>query len=382
MRQDWFILSLEDGGLRPTRAPGSHKPVRWIERDLENLLALNPDFLGLADQQPVRLRGVRGTVTSPDQAYFDELGRSTVVEVKRIRASLPVLAQAISYGNHWSLFPPGEIGDDLEELADRKRRGLKFGNALYELISWASGKPDREGELALLEKLGDIALERINPPWANNAAADIRSWALNRCKGGHFPCLGAAPRYIVVATGFTDESVEFAEQLSQRMVPIELTEVEVIKERGNIYVGRTFVHRDPHSEPTWRLLRRAWELPIVRNHFAVNGWADALNRESFSLSAADTFDAKFWLCASDDEANITTVVPDGWYRGRSELRKSLRTKFLDALPNDVDRGERWLEWEFKLPKEREDAVRCVSDVASAILEVLVPAAHEAREFQV
>src|SRR5438445_6726614 len=55
MAQDWFRLSLKDGELEPARAPSGSTPMRWIERDLESLLALNPNFLQVADHLPLRL---------------------------------------------------------------------------------------------------------------------------------------------------------------------------------------------------------------------------------------------------------------------------------------------------------------------------------------
>jgi hypothetical protein len=169
-----------------------------------------------------------------------------------------------------------------------------------------------------------------------------------------------------------------AENLTQRMVGIELVEVEIVKSRGRIYVGREWVHRDPVSEPTWRLLRRVWDLQPIRDHFVVNGWADALNRESFSLSVRGAVDARFWIWATGSDACITTVVPHGWHKTDRERRSQLRRKFLGALPDGGDGSGSWLWWEFSLPKQQRDVSECILHVAEAIREVLVPAALGAR----
>ncbi len=380
MAQDWFILSLNDGSLERVKAPAESKPVKWIERDLENLLALNPNFLGVADHLPLRLRGVRGTVTSPDQAFIDELGRVAVVEVKKIRASLPVISQVMAYANHWQLLPPREIGCGLQEFSGEVHGAEKLGQALFELQAWAEEEPEHAADASQLRSLGKRVLGRLNANWARRPVTSINAFAQQHWGRDQLPCVGAPPRMIAVAPGFSDECIDFAEQLTQRMVGIELVAVEIVKARGRIYVGREQVHRDPASEPTWRLLRDAWRLQPIRDHFVVNGWADALNRESFSLSARDVPEVRFWIWASDSEtskvfdASVWTVVPDGWHSTNSLRRKELREQFLDALPKDVDRTQRWLEWEFELPRQERDVTECILKMAEALIEVLIPAA--------
>lgn len=372
MAQDWFELSLTNGGLKRAKAPGSPTPMHWVERDIENLLTLNPDFLDVADHVPLRQRGVRGTVTSPDQAFADELGRIVVVEVKKIRASLPVIAQVIAYASHWQTLPSGEINRGLGLMADPIHRVEIFGCALSEVITWATGQDHRIQGGATAKKLGTSALSRLDPVWARGPSPTICKFADNYSNPGRLPCIGATPRLIAVAPGFSDEEIDFADDLAKRMVAIELVEIEVVRERGTVYVGRRFVHRDPDSEPTWRFLRRAWqEVPHLQETFAVNGWADTLNRESFSLSARQAPDARLWISASDRNACITTAVPDGWYAHSAAERRLLRRRFLDALPEDVD--GRWLEWEFKYPTEDARAIQCIRRVSEAILKVLVPA---------
>src|SRR6185312_1164861 len=144
-----------------------------------------------------------------------------------------------------------------------------------------------------------------------------------------------------------------------------------------VYVGRRFAHRDPELEPTWRLFREAMEIPLLRKSFVVNGWADCLTRESFSLSARGALHARVWIWASETKAVVWTTVPSRWYGNDSRERKRLRAAFLDALPVDVDRSEVWPEWTFKMPEERKEAIQCIADVAEAIQSVLVPAADAA-----
>jgi len=370
MAQHWFVLSVKDGGLTRAKPPANAKPFPWIERDVENLVALNPSFLELESYVPLRLQGVRGMVASPDQAFVDELGRIAVVEMKKTRASLPVSAQVSGYAAHWQALPPGEIQRELSGLLGEKSRITRFGDAFREVAQWASG----ESNLADTDRLGRLALARLNPFWAVKMG---RVRALIDQDGEQLPCKGAPPRMIAVAPAFTDECIEFAEQLTERMVALELVEVEVVKAGGRVYVGRRFAHRDPELEPTWRLFREAMEIPLLRKSFVVNGWADCLTRESFSLSARGALHARVWIWASETKAVVWTTVPSRWYGNDSRERKRLRAAFLDALPVDVDRSEVWPEWTFKMPEERKEAIQCIADVAEAIQSVLVPAADAA-----
>ncbi len=312
---EWFRFSLKDGGLEKAKAPTEPKPLHWIERDLENFLAINPNFLDVADHLPLRLGGIRGTVTSPDQAYIDELGRIVVIEVKRIIAGLGTIAQVISYADHWRLLPPGEIDNGLRRFSSAQRMADEFGRSLSELRSWASGDSNAETTGELLTSLGNAVIHRLNPEWMRGTVTSIKSFAQQHGDTDQLPCTGAPARIIAVAPGFSDKCIEFAKQLAQRMVAIVLVRVDIVKSRGDIYVGRELVHRDPDCEPTWRTLRRAWHEKSIRNYFVINGWADALNRESFSLSARETPDARIWFCAGESKGWVWTVVPSGWHKG-------------------------------------------------------------------
>ena len=61
---------------------------------------------------------------------------------------------------------------------------------------------------------------------------------------------------IAVAPGFSDECIEFAERLTDRMVGIELLEVEIVRVQREIYVGRFWRHKSTIAEPSVSMPRR------------------------------------------------------------------------------------------------------------------------------
>ena len=333
MAQDWFELSLKDGSLKLTKEPSRSKPVRWLERDLENLMAMNPTFLGVEDDLPLRLGATRGTVTAPDQAYVDELGRVTLVEVKKVRASSSVISQVIAYADHWRMLPPGEVDRGLRKLADVDQRREIFGRALLEAQIWGKQRAARMEDEKELRRLGKIVLSRLKTKWEGIGLPSLTNFAAHRWNSDRLPLVGAPARLVAVAPRFSDECYDIAEQLSQRMVGVELVEVEIVRSDDRFFVGREYVHRDPVAEPTWRLLRHAWDSAELRDHFLVNGWADHLSRESFSLSARAATNVRLWLWSSDSDASVTAVVPDGWFKNDAVRRRELRKRFLKALPN-------------------------------------------------
>jgi hypothetical protein len=378
MAQKWFKLSADDGGLKPSKEPARGTPLPWKERHLENLTALNPAFLEVEDQIPLRLGGVKKPVGAPDQAFLDELGRITLVEFKKVRASLPVLAQVIAYALHWQILPPGEMVNDVMEFSDSSRRLVKYGNALAELIDWsAESEPKRSSER--IQAMGAVALRRLRPQWIHQPSRELPSLAKDLCECVHLPCVGAAPRLIVLAQGFSDECIEFAQALSKRRVSIDLVAVEVVKKQGSVFIGREWVQRDEYAEPTWKLLRDVMaNLPIIPKDFLVNGWADALNYKAFSLSARGATDAKFWMYADRKHAYLTTTFPHGWYSDDGPRRKILLAKLQNALPTPHENDRGWLEWTFDLTHEQAKIKNCITKIAEAVIRVLVPAAKDAR----
>jgi len=384
MRTEWFALSLKSGKLKIATPPRAARSKHWIERDIENIIALNPEFLGVEDHQPLRLRGERTTVSSPDQAYIDELGRAVVVEAKRIRAGLPALAQGLAYADHWRLLPAGEIDKGLCCLADKRLRAERFGKTLDELRQWADAKGHRRANAGEILRLGNDVVRRLKTKTLAKGVTDIRSYSRACCGADRLPFVGAPARVLVVAPDFTDECIEIAEGLIERRVAVELLKVEILKSRDGVYIGRTWIQRDEYAEPTWRLLRRLWSSSSeIREQFLLNGWADALNSKSFSLSAKDVVDARLWFNASDRKVDVWTVVPNGWYSSDRSRRKELRRMFLAAMPRNLERTEMyevgaWVGWEFDLPDRRGEAEHCIRELAGAVLNVLVTRAPSAR----
>jgi hypothetical protein len=344
-------LSLKDGELKGTRVPGKRADLHWSEWDIENLIALNPSFLNVADHLPLRLGGVRGTYGSPDQVYVDELGRIVVVEVKSVTAGLNTIAQAIAYADHWRLLPPGEVGEAVPVFLHER----KFHDF--------SGSDE-------LQPLTGAVVRRLDAARGRHSPTDIESLARRHWGDPHLPLIGAPARVIVVAPDFNGGCREFAGSLAERMVGIELVRVRIVKARERICVGRRWVHRDQNIEPTWRLLRHAWGKTEIREHFAVNGWADGLRRGYFSLSAREAAKARFWFWASDSEAEVCTCFPDNWYKGDPK-REKFRKQFLKALPAGPNRSGRFPFWEFDLPTQQGQLDDCILAVANAVHSVLV-----------
>lgn len=372
----WFTLSQKDGALKPAKLPDKTKNRDWDEWAIEDLIALNPSILDLDDHMPLRLGGVRGTWKSPDLLYVDELGRIVVVEVKKIRARLDHIAQAMAYAEHWRLLPPIQIDEDLRCFASKQERAEEFGRLLLELQEW---NPDVEADSAQLQRLGQTVLRRLNPKWAGQSETYITSFAQQHCGDHHPPLVGAPARIVVIAPDFRDECIEFAGFLAKKKVGIELVKVSIVKSRKRTYVEWQPVRllerkANVDVEPTWQQLRRAWHHPEICQRFDVNGWADGGSWDSFTLSARGVAEARFWLWASDKEAEVCTCVPDGWYtKTDRKRRKRLREKFLDALPDGFERSERYPYWEFELPAQQSDLDDCILAVAKAVLSVLVPA---------
>lgn len=373
---EWFTLSQKTGALKPAQLPKKTQDCDWDEWAIEDIIALNPSFLGVDDHMPLRLGGVRGTWKSPDLLYVDELGRLVVIEVKKIRGRLDHIAQAMAYAEHWRLLPPGQIERDLRCFAKEQERAEEFGRLLLELQKW---NPNVTADSTQLQRLGRAVLRRLDPQWARHPMIDISSFAQQHCGDHHPPLTGAPARIVVIAPEFNGECIEFAGFLAKKKVGIELVKVSIVTSRKGTYVGRQRVRLEggvgADVEPTWRLLRSLWRHPQIYEHFDVNGWADGESWDSFTLSARGVADARFWLWASDKGVEVSTCVPDGWYAVTNrKRRKLLRKKFLDVLPHGFERSERYPTWKFELPTRQHRLERCLLDVAKAVVSVLVPGA--------
>jgi hypothetical protein len=91
-----------------TQAVSLGEPLGWSEREMEFALGLCPAVLGVQGELQVGLDGGK-TERMSDQLYVDELGRATIVEIKKRRATLYDLAQLLGYGEHERHLPWGEI---------------------------------------------------------------------------------------------------------------------------------------------------------------------------------------------------------------------------------------------------------------------------------
>ena len=131
MPQQWFMLSLDDGGLVPSKPPLGGATHHWREAQLEHTLFLNPELLGVADHLPICVGGT--TQTLSDQAYIDDLGRIVVIEIKNERAGIPALAQLIAYADHWRLPPASVVNQMLRSRTGSDGDAALLGRFLVEL---------------------------------------------------------------------------------------------------------------------------------------------------------------------------------------------------------------------------------------------------------
>jgi hypothetical protein len=295
----------------------------------------------------------------------DDLGRFVLVEVKNEAAGLDALAQLLSYAEHCRIAPLGEMEAGFATIARRGGCAAVLQHALGELVAWA-GHTSRAAARAVRPRTAGWQA------WPAQSGPSLASFARATWGDHALTVSGAQARTVLVAPSF-DDVVSFAESLNSRRAQVELIRADLWRSRA-AGIGLTWapvVTPNPAVEPVWSLAARLWRVPTIREHFAVNAWADSLNGESFSFSARRAPEARFWIGGDSTTAELFTTVPDNWHTGTAQRRR-LRDRFLAALPSGHD-GGRWLEWEFAIPREAKRFEACASHVADAVSQVLVPA---------
>jgi len=363
-----FIISLEDGIARLQLEPSdsSDTQVKWTEDLLQHILALNPQLLDVYDHLPLKLDG-GSTEVSPDQLYIDDCGRLVIIEIKNESAKLSALAQLLAYSEHYSIMPLGELDRGFSKIAARGTCTDAMQNSLAKLRSW--------GEPILLK---EIYSKSSSPTqWKAWPSSDVKSLdEFAKRYWGNYSCSmrGAPARLVLIAPDFNKECIELAEYLRKRFVPIELFRANLYKSsKHGITLSFSSVLNLSHQiEPTWKTARKLHQIDTIRKHFAMNAWADHLNYASFSFSAYDAPQARFWIAADHHQGTLSTVIPDGWCPGTSQKSK-LRQLLLDRLPNGFSLRDRvWLRQEFELPRQQEEILDCAKNLAEVVREVLVP----------
>jgi len=363
-----FTVSLDDGVLSPAAASlrATATGSKWIESDLQHLLLLNPQLLGVSDHLPLELDG-GSTAVRPDQLYVDDVGRFVIVEIKNEPAGISAMAQLLAYSEHWRLMPLGEMELGFRAIARRGTSADILGASLRELRELAgSEEPPAARDRQTVQNPWRV--------WPENGAGSVMTFARGAWGDHALTMPGAPTRMVLIAPAFDDACVALAAQLSSRYVSVELIRAAIVRGDDNhICLSWQRVVEPPRSmAPTWAAARRLWRAHKFRECFTPNAWADHLSKETFSFSSRAAPAVKIWLAADGPEVTLSTAIPDGWYTGTPQ-RAELRQTLLESLPHGHS-GGRWPTWSFTLPAEAERFDECAGAVAKAICDVLVPAA--------
>lgn len=369
MKDTFFTISLEDGVAQLQSTPVlSEIQVKWTEDLLQHILALNPQLLDVYDHLPLKLDG-GSTEVSPDQLYIDDTGRLVIIEIKNETAKLSALAQLLAYSEHYSIMPLGELDRGFLKIAARGTCADVMQNSLDKLRSWA--------EPMLLK---EICSKSSSPTqwkaWPSSNAKSLDEFAKLFWENYSCSMRGAPARLVLIAPDFNKGCIELAEHLRKRFVPIELIRANLYNssKQGITLSFSSVLDLSHQIEPTWKTARNLYQIDTIRKHFALNAWADHLNYASFSFSAFDAPQARFWIAADHHHGTLSTVIPDGWCPGTSQKTK-LRQLLLDRLPSGFSLKDRvWLRQEFKLPHQHEELLNSAKKLAEVVREVLAPLA--------
>lgn len=360
------MISFDDGAAKPLLSPcGINTNLAWTEELLQHVLLLNPQLLDVSDHIPLKLDG-GSTAVSPDQLYMDDVGRLVIVEIKNECANLAAIAQLLSYSLHYGIMPLGELDLSYLSVAAQGTCLEVMKNSLKHLQSWA--KTTHHQSINFENDCVNQWKVWPNPKVDSLRAFTQRIW-------GEYACSmrGAPARLILIAPDFDKQTIELAKHLRKRYVPIELIQANInVDAESRVALNWNHIFNlSCQIEPTWRMVRNLWRSDSIRNYFVINAWADHLYAASFSFSAYDAPQARFWIDVDEEKGMIFTTVPDGWYSGTSQ-RKWLRQALLNSVPSGwVPNNGRWMKWEFKLPSMQDEFNECVNYVANAVQQILV-----------
>ena len=332
-----FELSLADGRLRAMDGDiPKGKSRKWNEEIVQCLLVLNPELLAVSEHLPLRFDG-SSTAVSPDQLYIDDAGRLVLVEVKSVKATLSAMAQLISYSEHWRVMPLGEMQSAFEAVRDSSQSEL-LSTALRRLTVWWRG--------AQAQEIGNPAEVWT---WPETQDATIRDFAL-RCWGAHALAAPCAPaRMVLIAPEFDEQCKAFAAELRLRHVAIELIRVDMLEsgERVVLSWDDSPCPRSDGLEATWLAARTLLRIPRFVDEFALNGWAELLERRTLSFSFQKEPRVRLYLEPDSGMVRMYTIVPDRWASPKEA--RALKAD-LAVLPG-VERQGRKFGWLFALPRQ-------------------------------
>jgi hypothetical protein len=215
-------------------------------------------------------------------------------------------------------------------------------------------------------------------PWPSDNKNSLNDFAKFVWGDHAFTITGAPARLVLIAPSFDKYCVELASYLRKRFVPIELICVDLLSNSKTeiLMHFESILEQSPQIEPTWRAVRQLWQFSNIRNNFSANAWADHLNYASFSFSAQDSPQARFWLSVENHCAILSTVIPDGWCPGTA-LKNKVRASLIDALPAGFQIKDRvWLRQEFDLQQQEKEFLANAQALATVVRTVL--AQHSPR----
>ncbi len=357
----WLAVSSRDALLKPVgAAPPEAKSAQVVERVLESAVALDPSLIGAEDCLPLLLHGGQD---SPDQLYIDELGRLTVVEVKKVTASRDALIQLLSYGHHWAGVHGGTLGNLFAATAERA--SLAAGADVLsvtrpELKAWRAHDVDKlsslrervddiertAGESGLVERMGKAVVSRLYPndPGWTDRRANLAQTASARWGQHALELRGAPPKLVLVAPDFDPACVELAQALQARWLDLALVRLQLHStRRGEAFLAHELVSGLPHVGAAWRALARVWPAPQVRG-FYVPGRFYMYREATAVLSVVhrDQPDLEVSLTVDQDlqvGGVFLRVPPHGWFDGDPMRLRNLQRRF-EAVLNDFPEHDR------------------------------------------
>jgi hypothetical protein len=332
--------------------------LRWTETDMEYALGLCPAVLSVEGELSIGLDGGK-TERMSDQLYVDELGRATIVEIKKRRALLDDLAQLLGYAEHERQLPWGET--------ERRYQCTQLG--------WP--RPWRTRALEQLSAMlrGEATVQEASTiPQFEAGLGELREEVGRRWGPTGMALHGLAPpRMILVAPDFEPACVQFVQRLQERRMNVRLIRAALLRAPdGHLVLDSTDVGSTPKVEEmelVWEATHYLWTDGFISTHFEPNGWAEHRSDCLVSFSARWNGRVRFFLSpeleAEQPQICLRVWPPEKWVASE---RRELLCKFEQLAPAGL-RANGEVQWLFSLPHEREQFVAAARSIATTMHEV-------------